>query len=930
MGRESAHRPTWWMSVIATSYVVTFALIVYLTCYGPAQLMGFSSTFADGTMTIRSVTAGLPEWNAGLRAGDRVASIDERPVHGVRDWLAATANLEVGRPQRWRVARGDAQVSLEVDPLPASLRGRLAAGYAMYLSLLVSGMGVGLLIAWKRPADAVGRLGAWFMVTASMAFGFPWGWAVAWRASPAPLQWLLWIPQVSRFVLEGILLSFFLVFPRRLVTRRWPWLLVWLPVLATLPWRVKGFYGVIYPGRAEAVPAWILQAGFIRTIVYLLAALVTLAVSYWWLLNRNEKRRVRVLMLGAAVSAVSAISMVWIDSFIGRAEVQSSSFALFQPLIFPLTCAMPLSLAYAILRHRVLDISLIVRQGLQYLLAREAVIALVPAFGAVLAADLVLNRDQPLAEILRSRGWLYAVVVALGGLAYSKRRKWLDAIDRRFFRERYNAQQVLREVLEQVRTARDFERVAPLVAERLQAAFHPEFVAIMVRARGDGAYRPLVSLPAEQAPPPPFAADGKLVGILRVLGKPLEVLHTDAGWLDQRLPSDEAELLRHARVDVLVPIAMAPGKDEALITLGARRSEEPYTREDQEFLEAIAASLALLVDQPGVPAAAGDALGAGAGPSSFQECPACGACYEPSSETCSAEGATLVRMGTPRTLARRYRLDRRRGQGGMGTVYEARDGELERQVAIKLIREDWSDRVEARQRFRREARAGAAFAHPNVVTVHDYGVEGDRYAFLVMELLEGTPLGDEIGRTGHLAPERVVEIFRGVCAAVGAAHQQHLVHRDLKPANIFLARRPDGGEVVKVLDFGVAKMLPTVDDSTPTQTRQDETGSGVLVGTPLYMSPEQLLGGAPEPAWDLWALAVVAYQALTGALPFEGVGVGWREKVLAGAFTPPGAHLADSPMGWEAFFGRCFSTRRSERPASAAEFLGQLEAALAT
>lgn len=927
MERESAHRPSWWMYVVATSYVVTFALILYLTCYGPAQLTGFSSTFANGTMTIRSVTAGTPESGAGLRAGDRVVSIDERPVHGVRDWLAATANLEVGRPQLWRVARGDERVSLDVDPLPASLRGRVAAGFVMYLSLLISGMGLGLLIAWKRPGDAVGRLGAWFMVTASMAFGFPWGWAVVWRAVPAPLQWLLWIPQVSRFVLEGIFLSFFLVFPRSLVTRRWPWLLVWLPVLATLPWRIKGFYGVIYPGGAEGVPAWILQAGFVRTIVYLLAALVILAVSYRRLLDRNEKRRVQVLMLGTAASAVSAMSMVWIENFIGRAHLQSGGFALLMPLVFPLTSACPLSLAYAILRHRVLDISLIVRQGLQYFLAREAVIALVPAIGVVLAVDLALNREQPLAQILRSRGWLYAAVAALGGLAYSKRQEWLDAIDRRFFRERYNAQQVLREVLEEVRTARDFARVAPRVAERLQTAFHPEFVAVMVRARGDPAYRPLVWLPAGHAPPPPFAADGKLVGILRVLGKPLEVLHTDAGWLDQRLPSDEAELLRHARVDVLVPIAMTPGEgeDEALLTLGAKRSEEPYTREDQEFLEAIAASLALLVEQPGVPVAAGDV---GAESSSFQECPTCGACYEPSSTICGAEGATLVRVGAPRTLARRYRLDRRRGHGGMGTVYEAHDGELERQVAIKLIREDWSERVEARQRFRREARAGAAFAHPNVVTVHDYGVEGDRYAFLVMELLEGATLGDEIGRRGHLAPDRVVEIFRGVCAAVGAAHLQHLIHRDLKPANIFLARRSDGAELVKVLDFGVAKLLPVVDDSTPTQTRQDETGSGVLVGTPLYMSPEQLRGGAPEPAWDLWALAVVAYEALTGASPFGGGGVGWQGRILSGAFTPPAAHLADSPTTWESFFRRCFSTHRGDRPASTAEFLTQLEAAL--
>ena len=447
----------------------------------------------------------------------------------------------------------------------------------------------------------------------------------------------------------------------------------------------------------------------------------------------------------------------------------------------------------------------------------------------------------------------------------------------------------------------------------------------MRRTRGDHAYRPLASLPAEHAPAPPLAAEGKLVGLLRVLGEPLEVLHSDAGWLNARLPSDEAELLRRARFDLLVPIAMTPDKDEAVLALGVKRSEEPYTREDRTFLEAIATSLALLIEQPGVKAAAGDSDGASAG---FQECPECGACYETSSTTCAVEGAALARVRAPRTLARRYRLERRRGRGGMGTVYEAHDSELGRRVAIKLIREDWSDRVDARQRFRREARAGAAFAHPNVVTIHDYGVEGERHAFLVMELLEGVTLGDELTRSGHLVPPRVVEIFRGACSAVAAAHQHHLIHRDLKPANIFLSRGSGGAEVVKVLDFGVAKLLPIVDDSTPTQIRH-ETGSGVLVGTPAYMSPEQLLGGMPDPAWDLWALAVVAYESLMGALPFAGGAGGWQRCALAGEFTPASVYLAQPPATWDPFFGRCFSNRRGDRPTSAADFFQQLETTLA-
>jgi Protein kinase domain/PDZ domain/GAF domain len=770
------------MYVVATCYVVTFVFILYQLLYGPAQLNGFSTTFADRTMTILTVTEGSPESRAGLRVGDRVMAIDDQPIHVLRDWVAATANLRVGLPQRWLVAREDAADArdmyvLDVYPLASSFRSRVAEGYIQYSSLLITGLALGLLIAWKRPGDAVGRLGAWFMLTMSIAFGFPWGWPVPWRALPTSLRLMLWLPQLSRFVIEGIFLSFFLVFPRRLLTRRWLWLLLWIPVLVTLPWRIQDFYGVIYPGEVEPVPAWILQAGFARTIVYLLVAIGILAVSYRRLLDRNEKRRVRVLMVGTAATALSAMFVVWIDNFLGRVHLRESNLEVLVILfVAPFNTACPLSLAYAILRHRVLEISLIVRQGLQYVLARGAVIALVPALAGILILDLAFNSHQTLVDIFRSRGWFYAIGASLSMLTYWKRHAWLDAIDRRFFRERYKAQQVLRDVLEEVRTARDFQRVAPRVAERLETAFHPEFVSVMVREPGEPEYRSLVSVPPAQAPPP-LGAETKIVGLLRVLGKPLEVMHSNSRWLDRRLPSEEAELLRRAGVDMLVPITMSADRKEALLTLGVKRSQEPYTREDQEFLEAIA----LLAEQPvpvTVPVA--EALRTSSdsqAPPTFQECPECGACYEPASTMCDRDRATLVRIRVPRILAGRYRLDRRRGRGGMGTVYQATDNELGRQVAIKLIRDDWSDQVEARQRFRREARAAATFTHPNVVTVHDYGVESESRAYLVMELLEGVTLGDELDHLGHLDPARVVETFRGVCAAVGAAHRHHFPSR---------------------------------------------------------------------------------------------------------------------------------------------------------
>jgi hypothetical protein len=260
-------RPPWWMFGVAASYIATFAFVLYLIIWAPAELRGVVVTFADDAMVIGSLASDSQAAKGGLQIGDRVLAIDGRPMRGPRDWTAATGNLEAGRPHRWLVSRGGDRVNLEIVPLRASVQGRLAEGYIQYLSLLLSAFPLGLLVAWKRPADPAARIGAWFLLTASIAFGFPQGWAAPWRELPAVAQLLLWIPQISRFVLEGIFLSFFVVFPRRLFTARWPWFVLWVPVLATLPWRVAAFYGVIQPDQAVVVPAWILQVGFARPSV---------------------------------------------------------------------------------------------------------------------------------------------------------------------------------------------------------------------------------------------------------------------------------------------------------------------------------------------------------------------------------------------------------------------------------------------------------------------------------------------------------------------------------------------------------------------------------------------------------------------------------------------------------------------------------------
>jgi serine/threonine-protein kinase len=192
-----------------------------------------------------------------------------------------------------------------------------------------------------------------------------------------------------------------------------------------------------------------------------------------------------------------------------------------------------------------------------------------------------------------------------------------------------------------------------------------------------------------------------------------------------------------------------------------------------------------------------------------------------------------------------------------------------------------------------------------------------------MELLEGATLREALRPQKCLAPAQVLSILRDVCAALEAAHHRQLVHRDLKPENIFLVRS-GRGEIAKVLDFGIAKFL-----STATQQRTADTAPGALLGTPRYMSPEQWLGQQPQPAWDLWALAVVAYEMLTGAHPFgDKSPAEWLRKGPAACFTPVAAHVAQAPQVWQELFERAFAYDATCRPQSAETLFSELESAL--
>ena len=310
----------------------------------------------------------------------------------------------------------------------------------------------------------------------------------------------------------------------------------------------------------------------------------------------TDRRRIRVLVVGTVIGVTAGAGAVigyWLQA---GADIFATRTLAVLSLVF---LAVPASFAYAILRHRLFDLRLIVRQGVRYALARRLLDALIPVLGALLLADLVLiNRHEPLLATLQSRWWWYTLVGAALILARSRRERWLKTLDRRFFRERYDAQRLLRNLAQQIGTARSFDAVAPSVAQQLDQALHPEFVDVLVHVPVKDAFAPVAATRStglrSRCP-----ASLTVIGVLSVLSKPLALSLGDTAWLSTSSRCRSATCWCGRGIELLVPITSqaAAANPAALIALGPRRSEEPYNEEDIDLLATIAHALGLLLDR---------------------------------------------------------------------------------------------------------------------------------------------------------------------------------------------------------------------------------------------------------------------------------------------------------------------------------------------
>ena len=268
-------------------------------------------------------------------------------------------------------------------------------------------------------------------------------------------------------------------------------------------------------------------------------------------------------------------------------------------------------------------------------------------------------------------------------------------------------------------------------------------------------------------------------------------------------------------------------------------------------------------------------------------------------------------------ILNRYRLESLLGRGGMGSVWRAEHVQLKSPVAVKLLDPSIASNEQVLGRFLREAQAAASLRSPHVVQIFDYGVE-EGTAFIAMEMLQGQSLADRITARGKLSPDETFRFLQQVLRAMGKAHEAGIVHRDLKPDNIFICQ--DEPEFAKVLDFGVAK----VKNGDLTGSAGSRTQTGMMIGTPYYMSPEQTQAKDIDPRADLWSIAVIAFECLTGQRPFIGDSFGELVICINTKPIPVPSQQGVVPAGFDEWFVKATQRDRERRFQSAREMADEL------
>jgi GAF domain-containing protein len=547
---------------------------------------------------------------------------------------------------------------------------------------------------------------------------------------------------------------------------------------------------------------------------------------------------------------------------------------------------------------------------------------------ALLLFSIFKNPNRTVAQILtQGFGWLNLVLIGAIGAALQSRQRLQTSLDRRFFREAYHQEQVLVQLIDEVRQRDSLAGVARLVIARVDSVLHPTTLRVFYRAeerseRFEGHSSPdVVALPQ-------LSDQRTLLGLIGGVTATREFPADFNGML----PDSERGWLERLGGRLIVPITGTRERLVGVLLLGIRMSDEPYSATDLRLLQRIAAQIGLVYEnqhlQERVRMDADvrrDVLARleERRVSLLKECPVCGVCYESAADRCERDGAELtLTLPIERTIDGKYRLERALGRCGFGAVFEACDLRLRRQVAAKVMMGSLFGVPAALRRFEREARAAAKIDHPTITRVYDYGAVGSGGAYLIMELVAGHTWRAALQRTGVVAPARAAEWFRQLLDGLQFAHAMGIVHRDLKPENVMVVATA-GGDALKIMDFGLAKIL-----DTGTGVTESVTVAGTAMGTLGYMAPEVLTGGLVDERADIFAIGVMVVETFTGARPFGG---GTQQEILM-ALLRGEYHLPDDSAeirALDAVVQRCLAKDPRDRYGTALELAKDLVPTLA-
>src|SRR5215831_18118310 len=780
---------------------------------------GWLVTPRDGRLLVSQVWFNGPA--AQLQVGDEIVALDGERLSTLGQMYNLLKNLPAGSSCDLTVMRSGQELSITIRSPPTSpvVRAQFVMSLFTTAIFLFSGFALFLLKPFDRTALSL-SLFFGTIVIAPLPFFNP---------SKSLLTLLVAGSVVSNFS-APLFLRFTLSFPQRspLLLRfpRFEWYSFLPALLFSAPLSgVVVFLALREPGRLVAPPFPILnKISTVIFLLYLVGGLLTFTGGYRGL-SQQEKRSVGVILVATLIAAAPLIGIQALTLLLSGPpnplasgpmnRLGASLMQLGWLSVARLATAwiLPPAWAYAILRHQVIPIRLMIRRSVQYLLAKSALRILIalPVIGLLL--EMVSHRNRTLTELVFRNSiysYLLLITAAVVILVFHLRlRNW---IDRKFFREVYNQERILLQLIESVKGCDSIAEMSKCVTEQIEQAFHPECVCLFYREEHTRDLS-LSHASSELTEGLRIPEQFELLSFMERAGGAQDSPLTE----ESGLPQKELDWLKQLGTQLIVPVTGTGKRLDGLMLLGRKKSEVPYTRGDRELLQSLANQIAIVYEnvrlkeqvdrerrvRNEVLARIEDRQ-----INLLKECPRCATCYDSSERFCELDNSELsLSLPVERTIDHRYRLKKVIGKGGMGAVYQAEDLRLNRKVAVKILIGKWFGADESLRRFEREAQVLARLNHPNIITTFDYGVLETDGAYLVMELLTGETLGMELRRERALAPAVAADLLNQILDALESAHGARIIHRDLKPENIFLTLDNDRNPRIKILDFGLAKIL---------------------------------------------------------------------------------------------------------------------------